>query len=218
MPERWKRSTPRDFSYFKRLSLKEAGLHVGLGHDGDLCPHSNPNDTFTLTVLHTNGQHIVRFRDCFCDDKERWQRLLEYGVFPATEKNPQTGFTIEMLEHQQSFSIRGQTSLLEYYQALTDLLHGGEGRLNKSFSVSATWHCQLLIAFSHSSVHPCAYKNIYDQLREVTRQFRALTMFMRAGREEATTPLANGELCVLCPACPQPGMNLRPNWEEDPLK
>ncbi|KAG9011401.1 hypothetical protein FRB90_007326, partial [Tulasnella sp. 427] len=41
---------------------------------------------------------------------------------------------------------------------------------------------------------------------------------MRAGRMNADAPLRDGELCVTCPACPSPGENLPPNWQDDPLK
>ncbi|KIO16375.1 hypothetical protein M407DRAFT_86084, partial [Tulasnella calospora MUT 4182] len=135
MSNRWSCSLPNDFGYFKRLSLQEAGLQVGLGHDGDLCPKSLPNDSFKMTIVHTNGQHLVTFRECCCGDKERWQQLLEYNIFPATDQHPQTGFTIEMLEHQKTFSLRGKTSLYEYYQALLDLTNSAEGRATKSYSV-----------------------------------------------------------------------------------
>ncbi|KIO19113.1 hypothetical protein M407DRAFT_47710, partial [Tulasnella calospora MUT 4182] len=190
MSSRWGCSLANDFGYFKRLSLQEAGLQVGLGHDGDFCPKSSPSDSFKMTIVHINGQQPVTFRECCCEIKERWQLLLEYNIFPATDQQPQTGFTIEMLEHQRTFSLRGKTSLYEYYQALLDLTNAAEG--------------------------PTQY--VYDQLRGGSRQFRGLDMRMRAGIPDATAPLADGVLCIRCPACPQPGVNLPPNWEQDPLR
>lgn len=53
----------------------------------------------------------------------------------------------------------------------------------------------------------------------MVRQWRHLRMLKRAGRGhdpggiQATQP---GQCAVLCPACPQPGMNLPPNWEVAP--
>lgn len=61
-------------------------------------------------------------------------------------------------------------------------------------------------------------KNIYEQLRAVVRQYRVLVMHMRAGRPDVDSPLEAGELCVTCPACPQPGVNLPENWRNDPLR
>lgn len=133
--KRWNLSLPMDFGYFKRLSLQEAGLQVGLGHDGDICPKTSRNDCFSMTIVHINGQHPVTFRDCCCEGKQRWQLLLEYNIFPATDERPQTGFTIELLEHQRAFNLRGKTSLHEYYQSLLDLTNAAEGRVLKGFSV-----------------------------------------------------------------------------------
>lgn len=50
----------------------------------------------------------------------------------------------------------------------------------------------------------------------MTREWQHLKMLKRAGRGhhpddiEHTQP---GELAVLCPACPQPGKNLPPDWK-----
>lgn len=89
-----------------------------------------------MTIVHTNGQHSVTMRSCCCQGKERWQLLLKYGIFPATDLQPQTGFTFELLEHQRAFNLRGKTSLQEYYQSIIDLTNAAEGRATKSFSVS----------------------------------------------------------------------------------
>ena len=50
----------------------------------------------------------------------------------------------------------------------------------------------------------------------MVREWRHLKMLKRAGRGHApggpkeTKP---GELCVVCPACPDPDVNLPDNWE-----
>lgn len=43
-------------------------------------------------------------------------------------------------------------------------------------------------------------------------------MLKRVGRGNSLCPVAetnSGELAVLCPACPQPGVNLPDDWEKD---
>ena len=51
------------------------------------------------------------------------------------------------------------------------------------------------------------------------REWRHLKMLKRGGRGhddlgvEGTQP---GELAVLCPACPHPGINLASDWESSP--
>lgn len=133
IPERWKQQIPRRFGYFKRVSLLSLGLVVGLGHDGDLCPQTHPDDAFRMTVLHTTGQHGIRVLPCNCCGKELWEQLLDVDIWPATETKPQTGFTIEVLRHQRCFNLRGKTSLKEYYDALVDLTSAAE--LKGSISV-----------------------------------------------------------------------------------
>ncbi|KAG9041944.1 hypothetical protein FS837_011550 [Tulasnella sp. UAMH 9824] len=110
----------------------------------------------------------------------------------STELKPQTGFTLEVLRHQRCFSLRGKTSLKEYYDALVDLTSPAE--------------------------HKGEIPSLYDQFRIAVRQYRILTMYMRAGKDDGLAPLQKGELCVKCPACPEPGVNLPSNWDLDRMK
>ncbi|KAG8925800.1 hypothetical protein FRC01_009690 [Tulasnella sp. 417] len=192
IPEFWNKSRPANYGYFKRISLLEVGLHVGLGHEGALCPMSHPRDYVDLTVLHKTGQHVARFRPCVCSGKELWEQLLEVDIWPSTQKRPKTGFTMEVLRHQRCLSLRSKTNLKEYYDTLVDLTSAAEDKASVPYA--------------------------YDQLRVGYREHRALETHMRAGRPDATAPLAPGELCVACPSCPHPGVNLPHNWERDPLK
>lgn len=61
-------------------------------------------------------------------------------------------------------------------------------------------------------------KNRYKTLLQMVRQWRHLKMLKRTGyghlyneREEERHSSA-----LLCPACPQPGINLPPDWEQAP--
>ncbi|KIO33174.1 hypothetical protein M407DRAFT_18033 [Tulasnella calospora MUT 4182] len=191
-PNVWGQEIPLHFGYFKRTSLYDLGLQVGLGHDGLFCPTSHEADTFTMRVLHTSGQHEVRFRTCGCTEKPRWEQLLDVDIWPATELKPQTGFTMEVLRHQRCFSLRGKTSLKEYYDALVDLTSPAE--------------------------HKDGIPSLYNQFRLAVRQYRVLAMYMRAGKPNGSTPVQKGELCVKCPACPEPGVNLPRNWDLDRMK
>lgn len=53
----------------------------------------------------------------------------------------------------------------------------------------------------------------------MTRQWRNVQMLKRAARGHEIDGIANtknGECGLLCPACPQPGKNLPPDWENAP--
>lgn len=43
------------------------------------------------------------------------------------------------------------------------------------------------------------------------REYRFITAAKRAGCD-AKQDMGSGSLAVLCPACPQPDMNMDPNW------
>ena len=51
------------------------------------------------------------------------------------------------------------------------------------------------------------------------RMWQTLKMLQRRGRGHSPSGVAGtqeGELAVLCPACPQPGKNLPSDWEDAP--
>jgi len=54
----------------------------------------------------------------------------------------------------------------------------------------------------------------------MTHEWRHLKMLKRAGRghdpERPIVQTAPGECAVLCRACPQPGKNMAPGWENEP--
>lgn len=51
------------------------------------------------------------------------------------------------------------------------------------------------------------------------RQWRFLKLLKRGGRAHDPTGITgtkNGELALVCPACPHPGINLPEDWENAP--
>ena len=53
----------------------------------------------------------------------------------------------------------------------------------------------------------------------VVCQWRHLKLLKRSGRGHdpaGVNETKQGECAVLCPACPQPGINLPENWEDTP--
>lgn len=159
-------AAPKRFGFFQRTSLYHLGLSVGLGHNGYSCPRTT--STFELTILDVSGQHIVRFSDCICSGRPRWELLLESQIYPATKIDPQTGFTFWVLEHQQASNLRGKTSLYEYYQMLVHLSGTSEQLALGSIPVRCS---SFLLDFACPHLNPSRFQNIYDQFREAVRQF-----------------------------------------------
>lgn len=146
----------------------------------------------TLTIVDISGIHDVRVRQCGCYPKlSFYNQLLQSDMLPATIKRPQTAFTFRLLEDLDISNLEGKFSLRSYYNKLQRLTSN---------------------AF---------FDKVPDRYRELTRalrQWRDLQSRLRAGEpfmpEQVSIPL--GGLALFCPACPQPGINLPINWEEDP--
>ena len=62
-------------------------------------------------------------------------------------------------------------------------------------------------------------KNRYKELLRTSRLWRDLhaRKHFGFGHETDKSP-GIGDLAIFCPACPQPGINLPPGWENDPDK
>ncbi|KAK7018729.1 hypothetical protein VNI00_018289 [Paramarasmius palmivorus] len=77
------------------------------------------------------------------------------------------------------------------------------------------------VGIGHNSPEPAqpterSGRNRYDSFRRATREWRHLKALKRGGRGNDSTRTVErtqpGELAVLCPACPRPGVNLPANW------
>ncbi|KAJ7805536.1 hypothetical protein B0H14DRAFT_3485065 [Mycena olivaceomarginata] len=156
-------------AFFVASSLKALGLRVQLGHHpGERCVEPVPLHS-QFVVLHVNGIHEVVVDACDC---ERWawagppeEQLQRAGWFPATDTQPRTCATMEMLDQFLLQTYQAKTTMYDYY------------------------------SYSH------------------------LLMLKRAGRGHAKSGVmgtTQGELAVVCPCCPIPGVNLPEGWENAP--
>ncbi|KAK7017988.1 hypothetical protein VNI00_018477, partial [Paramarasmius palmivorus] len=180
--------------FFEHITLVNMGLVVQLGHlSNTLCPAPNSHVPKNFTVLHTNGLHRIRVQYCGCGEAgellQMRQQLLSHQWYPATTKVPQTCFTFRLLEHYHMMTLVGKITSYDYYRGLEKLTDN-----SGSF----------------------AFKNRYDAFRRVTREWRHLKSLKRGGRgNDASRTIEHtepGELAVLCPACPRPGINLPDDW------
>lgn len=63
-------------------------------------------------------------------------------------------------------------------------------------------------------------KSRYRALMRMVLQWRHLKLLKRGGRGNdpgGAEGTRNGELAVLCPSCPHPGINLPNDWQDAPL-
>ncbi|TFK59627.1 hypothetical protein BDN72DRAFT_780475, partial [Pluteus cervinus] len=179
---------------FEFTTLKSLGLSFQLGHwFGEECPDPKPPPNNNFVVIHTNGIHEVSVNFCgCCDGAEPHVQLLRYGWFPATTHHPQTAATLTVLKQFQIHSFESKCSALEFYQALSRL---GDG------------------------IGTQPIRDRYRAFLIMVREYRHIKTLKRAGRghdERGIDGTKLGECAVLCPACPQPGRNLPPDWQTRP--
>ncbi|KAJ7594166.1 hypothetical protein C8J56DRAFT_1043935 [Mycena floridula] len=183
--------------FFERVSLRELGLRVQLGHGGNIgCPQRK-QEPQKFTVIDSSGIHTVSVDFCQCHtgstSGEEWKQLLLNNWFPATHLEPQTATTIRCLKQFHILTFTGKITPYDYYTSLERLSNN------------------------------TACKKVPDRYRGFIRtacEFRHLRACKRAGRGnddvrkiDETFP---GEIAVECPACPRPGINLPENWESMP--
>ncbi|KAI1781959.1 hypothetical protein LXA43DRAFT_977822 [Ganoderma leucocontextum] len=108
------------------------------------------------------------------------------GLWPATWEKPRSAITLQALKTFHSLTLNAHTNAHDFIAHLERL---------------------------SDNVAP-------DQVKDRVREFRIAVRtysFVRACRRAGEPPSANlktGSLAVICPACPQPGQNMRPGWEQ----
>lgn len=153
-------------------------------------PESSPLD---FCILHTNGIHEVAVDYCGCERAlPKHVQLLRRGYYPASQLVPRTCATFRLLSHLHLLSLTSKCSTYDFYRML-------EKSTNNSGVNSP--------------------KSRYRALLRMSLQWRHLKMLKRGGRAHDPTGVAgtrDGELALLCPSCPHPGINLPPDWQDAP--
>jgi len=106
--------------FFDKVSLKELGVRVQLGHGGHVCPCPSPGPPGFM-VFDTSGIHSVNIDYCNCprDDVLDWRtQLLRQGWFPATFSRPNTVFTFDCLNTFHEHTLQGKGNLYDFYHVL----------------------------------------------------------------------------------------------------
>lgn len=202
-------------SYFKPAPLDHPQIHqlLYLGHDGARCdaspfnfPPSRPKES-TLTVVHTNGYHKLHVSYCNCPSSpEPYVQLVLAGLFPATHARPATAFTFQLLKHYQQMNLASKTAAHDYHKCLLRLSDAIDShRIPVCIATPTCWF---------RNADPIL-QSAYHQLVDVGRQWRVLETLFSFGKLDGKD-ISRGELALICPACPHPGINIPDGWEDDP--
>ncbi|KAJ7853407.1 hypothetical protein B0H13DRAFT_2358947 [Mycena leptocephala] len=195
----------------KRTWLRDLGLRVQLGHPpGIVCPYRFPvQHDFVLYDLNSVHELHVDFCGCIPEEEDREPRdpeglptlpvesriqLLRACWWPATVAMPNTCTTFAVLRLFQIINCLGKLSAYDFLRGL-EMCTNHDG-LDKPPDRRKP------------------FMHIVLQWREVKRMKRAMRGH-DAGGVKATK---QGELALMCRACPQPGWNLPDDWENiDPF-
>ncbi|KAF9777681.1 hypothetical protein BJ322DRAFT_1114817 [Thelephora terrestris] len=178
--------------FFENTSLETLGLVVDLSHSGEKCPMVT--ESKCIFVIDVSGYHFVRVRFCVCPHTsflETFRQLLRVRWFPASILQPKTVFTFDLLDTYHKISMQGKLNLYDFYNAI---MQKTDNR-------------------GHSKIE---YR--YHEMSRCVRQWRHLKDIKRGAAGHsivAVDDLGDGALAVECPACPHPGRNLPPGWENE---
>jgi hypothetical protein len=101
--------------------MKNLGIKIFLGHNGDPCPI--PGDLIKdFTVIDTNGVHSIEAQFCGCygnagGSPNRIQ-LLRSRLLPPTHVRPISAFTFDVLDTFQLLTLQGKTNAYDFYLTL----------------------------------------------------------------------------------------------------
>lgn len=194
-----------------RQSLGDLGLILNLGHRGEKCVAALL-DARRVTVVHSHGVAEIGVRFCAClDDDLEYNpdalQLITHGLWPGSWEKPVTVFTVEVLKDFHLLSLQAQVTAQDFYQYLrrqTDNVQPAR------ITVSALRLAEV------KAVHDiCMPQDRYRELLFAMQEFIWLRAVKRVG-DEPRRGMAAASLAILCPSCPQPGMNLDPTWKARP--
>ncbi|KAH9910190.1 uncharacterized protein BXZ73DRAFT_59074, partial [Epithele typhae] len=173
-------------------TLCNLGDIIVIGHpDGSKCAATSQETP--LTIIHEHG-FCVDYKVCYCkcrggaETLQRPLRLLEHGIFPGSwSNNVGTAYTLNALKILDANLVQAQSSMHDLFIVLTRL------------------------------TDEIARLDTLDRARQLLTAMREYNFLMTCMRHgvvpEAGKPLERNTLALACPLCPQPGINMRPGYQ-----
>lgn len=170
--------------FWEDACLSDLGLVLYLDHGGKKCPQ--PAATSELWVGDISGFRKITVQYCgHSGAAPPPVQLLHAGLFPCSERFPQSAFTISLLEHHDISTTLGAMSTQKYYAVLEKLTSPG---------------------------FPSDVRDRYRELHATHRRYCHLKNMKRSGKAYVLHPLEKHrtDQAVQCVACPAPGFNFNP--------
>ncbi|KAH9484688.1 hypothetical protein JR316_0001587 [Psilocybe cubensis] len=147
-----------------------------------------------VRVLHTNGIHQISLVTCSCNGINNIPcDLIACRLWPTSFIRIRTLFSAHLLDNFRLANLELHASAYQFYHLLRRVT---------------------------SPMNPAGVVDLYNEFCRMTRLWRWTKKLKWAGyaghNGKKVSEVENGELANYCPACPQPGVNLPNNWEDDP--
>lgn len=146
-----------------------------------------------MLVLHVNGIHEINIKYCGCAGAlPQHIQLLRRRLYPASQNTIRTCASFELLRMLHMLALTTKSNTYDFYRALEKLT---------------------------SNTGLDTPKSRYRALLRMVLQWRHLKLLKRGGRGNDSTGAvgtSTGELSIMCPSCPRPGINLEEGWESVP--
>ncbi|KAG1864355.1 hypothetical protein F4604DRAFT_1882078 [Suillus subluteus] len=178
-----------DDGYFHPITLKQLGLRIQLGHSaGQRCYNPKPAFDDDFTIIDVHGIHEVSLDFCNCEHAlPHYKQLLRARWFLATSTDPRTAATFTVLEHFHLLSFESKVLAFEFY------------------------HC-IARRSNNTGIKPI--KVMFLRIMTEWHNIKALKRAGHGHDPAGVDATQEGELVVLCPACPHPGKNLAKTLED----
>jgi hypothetical protein len=145
-----------------------------------------------VRVVHTNGLHHIALVSCACQGHENITMDLIYAqLIPTSFDRIRTLFTTAVLDQFRFCNLEMKSSAYQFFQLLRRIT---------------------------MPMNPSRVVNLYHELRRLSRLWRWTKKLKWAGFAQKPDQPINpnpGQLANYCPACPQVGINIAPNWLQD---
>ncbi|KAG2094383.1 uncharacterized protein F5147DRAFT_747814 [Suillus discolor] len=206
-------------SFFHTTSLKHLSFRIQLGHKpGESCRRPRPAYDNDFVIIDVHGIHEVSLDFCNCEhEAPHFKQLLCARLFPATVTDPRTAATFSVLDLFHLLSFESKVSAYEFYHSLarrTDNtgIRPIRDRYSVFLRIMREWR-NLNALKRAGRGHDPAGRGHDPAGRGHDPAGRGHDPAGRGHDPAGVDATQEGELTVLCPACPHPGINLPPNWE-----
>ncbi|KAJ3999555.1 hypothetical protein F5050DRAFT_1709609 [Lentinula boryana] len=166
--------------------LMPESLGIPLGHDGNQCPYATT--PLLMTLVDVGGVHATRVTFCGCPDHlSKWHQLFHAGLLPATVKDPQSAFTLNLLRQWDLFNLQSKITVYQFMLSLRQLT---------------------------DNVFTGNVPDLYKQFLFVTRIWPWIQMEKRIGSlygdgmTECFPHCPKDNVMNFCPACPDADVNM----------